>query len=122
MKKFLISLAVVFLFMPVFVPVVSAEECNEKDGSCVKLNNPLGVTEVPDVVSLVIKGAMGLMGAIVLFMFVWGGMTWLLSAGNPEKISAGAKTMVWAAIGAAVVLLSYIVLTKILEILRGQNV
>ena len=37
----------------------------------------------------VIKALLGLSGSIALLMFVWGGMQWLISVGNPERIQIG---------------------------------
>ena len=118
MKKILIIFLLSIISIPFLVSSVLAEGCKEGEKGCVQLENPLGdTTEAPQVVSLVIQGLLGIMGALVLLMFVWGGATWLLSAGNPEKVKAGSQTMIWAAIGAALVLLSYTMLSKILEVI-----
>lgn len=84
-----------------------------------KLENPIEATEVTDIIRIVITAALGLIGAFTLLMFVWGGTTWLLSAGNPEKVSAGTQTMVWAIIGVMVVLLSYVWLSAFLRYLTS---
>lgn len=90
-----------------------------------KLENPIGVgpegtTEVADIISIFIKSALALIGSFALIMLVWGGFQWLTSAGNPEKVSAGTQTMVWAVIGVMVVLASYLLLSIFLDFLtRG---
>ncbi len=83
------------------------------------LENPIGATEVPDIIRIVITAALGLIGAFTLIMFIWGGSTWLFSAGNPEKVSAGTQTMVWAVIGVLVVFVSYLWLSGFLKYLTG---
>jgi len=88
-----------------------------------KLDNPLGgsnSTDIPTLIGRLIQGAMGIMGALVLLMFVWGGFTWLTSAGSAEKVKSGTQTIIWAAIGAAVTLSSYIILNTILSLLAGK--
>lgn len=93
-------------------------------GEC-RLENPLGTgqkgtTEVTDLINIIIKAALGIIGGLTLLMFVWGGFQWLTSAGNPEKVSAGSQTMIWAVIGVVVVLASYILLSTFLEYLSGN--
>jgi hypothetical protein len=99
----------------------SQEGCtfNSQGEEHCKLKNPISATEVPDIIRTVITAALGLIGALTLLMFVWGGGTWLFSAGNPEKVSAGTQTMVWAVIGVMVVLLSYVWLSGFLGYLTG---
>jgi hypothetical protein len=90
-------------------------------GKTVKLSNPLvgNVTDVNAIIGNIIKAATGVMGALVLLMIVWGGVTWLTAAGNPEKIKSGSNTIMWAILGAVVVLGSYLLLTAVLKALAG---
>ena len=82
------------------------------------LPNALGKnTSLPVIIGTIIKGAMGVMGALVLLMLVWGGFQWLTSAGSPEKVKKGTQTMVWAVIGAFLALSSYFILNIILTFL-----
>ena len=87
------------------------------------LENPIGIgakgtTEVSGIINVVIKAALGIIGAVTLLMFVWGGFQWLTSAGNPEKVAAGTQTMIWAVIGVFLVLSSYILLSTFLSFLK----
>lgn len=79
-----------------------------KDTVCT-LPNPLqnNVTDIRVIIKNIITGLLGIIGAISLLMFVWGGSGWLLSAGNPEKVKAGTNTMLWAIIGIVFVFISY---------------
>ncbi|MDO8499850.1 MAG: pilin [bacterium] len=78
---------------------------------------PKGVTDINDIMGSILKAVVGIMGGIVLLMFVWGAAGWLLSAGNPEKVKSGTQTMLWAAIGTVVVLISYISVSVLLSVL-----
>ena len=42
---------------------------------------------------------LGISGSIVLLMFIYGGLTWLLSAGSAEKIGKGKKIIFGSSIG-----------------------
>ncbi len=91
-----------------------------------KLENPIGTgqkgtTEASVIIATVIKAALGIIGAITLLMFVYGGFQWLTSAGNAEKVTAGTQTMIWAVIGVALVLGSYILLSTFLNFLTRNG-
>jgi len=89
----------------------------------VELTNPLAGASaqggVPQIVGTIIKGALGVVGSLVLLMVVWGGFTWLTAAGNPEKIKSGSNTMIWAVIGLIVVFSSYFALDFVLKAIAG---
>lgn len=80
-------------------------------------NQPAGETDIKNILGDILKAVIGVMGGVVLLMFVWGTSGWLLAAGNPEKIQAGAKTMLWAAIGTLVIFISYIFVSVVLSVL-----
>jgi uncharacterized membrane protein YidH (DUF202 family) len=89
------------------------------------LNNPLskisGTTSVPQVIQIVIKAALGLIGGLTLLMFVWGGFQWLTSAGNEERVKNGSKTMLWAVIGLVLVFTSYFILSTFTTFLTSAS-
>lgn len=93
----------------------------KKEPKTVNLENPIGSTDIATIIGTLIKGAMGIMGALVLLMFVWGGFTWLTSAGKAERVKSGTQTMVWAVIGAVVTLSSYVILNTVLNLLAGGS-
>jgi len=74
----------------------------------VTLKNPLGkgVTSIPAIANNIIRAALGMIGAIALLMFVYGGFLWLTSGGSPDKVKKGKDVMVWAAIGLVIVFTS----------------
>jgi len=79
--------------------------------------NPTGVATVPTLISNIIKAVLGIVGAVALFMFVWGGFTWLTSGGNPDKIKTGKDVLVWATIGLLVIFASYTLVETIFKAL-----
>ncbi len=85
------------------------------------LKNPLqgGPVAAEDIIGIIIKGALSIVGALTLLMMVWGGFQWLTSAGNSEKVEAGSKTMLWAAIGVFLVFASYLILSTFTNLLTA---
>jgi len=76
--------------------------------------SPVGNIDVPTLIGLIIKGALGIVGSIALLMFVYGGFLLLVSQGDSAKIQKGKATMVWAAAGLAVIFGSYIFVSYII--------
>ncbi len=97
----------------------------------IQLVNPLGGTQLkPQGISLekdpiaviygrIIKALLGIMGSITLLVFVYGGLLWLISAGNQEQVKKGSQTMLWAAVGIFVIFASYAILTLVINSLLG---
>ena len=82
--------------------------------AAVKVTNPLGtISDVPSLVSNIIATILGIVGALALLMFVWGGLMWMTSGGNREKVQKGKNTLVWATIGLLVIFASYSILRAI---------
>jgi len=75
----------------------------------VTLKNPLKKEfENPaQAIGVVIKAVMGIVGSIALAMFIYGGLLWLTSGGNPDRIKKGKDILMWAIIGLVVIFVSY---------------
>lgn len=131
MKKlfswFIVTACSVFSLAFLTGPIVAApklENCPTGNGEkCTNLENPLAskTTEVTVIIGGVVKYALMIIGSLTLLMFVWGGFQWLTSAGSSEKVEKGTQTMVWAAIGVALVFSSYLILTTYLDYLTGKK-
>ncbi len=74
------------------------------------LFNPLRVATFPELVNNVISGVLGVVGAISLVMMVIGGIVWMTSAGNADRIRRGRDTLLWAILGLVVIFLSYAII------------
>lgn len=63
---------------------------------------------------------LGVVGSLSLLMFIYGGMTLLLSAGNAETVTKARKILIAAVVGLAIVFSSYIIIQFVLQAL-GYN-
>jgi hypothetical protein len=79
----------------------------------IDLVNPLSVNSVPALINNVIKGIMGIVGAVALLYLVLGGLTWLTSQGSPDRVKKGKETLVWAVSGLVMIFFSYAILNYI---------
>lgn len=82
--------------------------------STVTLTNPLGSVSTPQaLIGRVINSILGIVGSLALLMFVYGGLIWMTSSGNQDKVKKGRDTLVWAAIGLVIIFSAY-ALTRVL--------
>ena len=86
------------------------------------LTNPLSSDSIPVLIGSIIKVLLGVSGALALLMFVWGGVTWLISAGDPTKIKKGRDTLIWATLGLVIIFSSYILVTTVIRALASASV
>ena len=73
----------------------------------IQLENPISAETVPELISKILKAALGIVGALALLVFFDGGFRWLTSGGESAKVTAGKDAMKWAAIGLVVIFTSY---------------
>lgn len=94
------------------------------DGSQVCLKDPLGIDPKlgpQQLLARIIGALLAFVGIGALVTFVYAGFMFLISAGNPEQVKKAKDTMLYAAIGAAVSMGSYAILSYILGILQGAS-
>lgn len=86
------------------------------------LKNPLGDSNNDPrvIIGNIIRAALGLVGSLALAVFIYGGITWVTSGGNQERISRGKNMLIWATLGLAVVFASYAVVTFIIDALLSS--
>jgi hypothetical protein len=80
--------------------------------------NPLGSEEGSDdpnvLIGKVINAALGVVGSLALLMFIYGGFTWMLAAGNNEKVEKGKNILIWATLGLVVIFSAYAIVNFVL--------
>ncbi|MCK4553586.1 hypothetical protein KAU19_01320 [Candidatus Parcubacteria bacterium] len=63
----------------------------------------------------------GLIGSVALLFFIYGGIVFLISAGNSEKVEQGKKILIGAAIGLVIVFASYAITQFTLDALGYES-
>ena len=77
------------------------------------------VTKIQTFIQNVIQVLGTLSGLIAAGFFVWGGVGYITSSGNPEALDKSKKTILYSAIGLALVLGAF-VLSNVVSDLAGQ--
>ncbi|MFZ5364839.1 MAG: pilin [Patescibacteria group bacterium] len=75
-------------------------------------------TDINVVIGRIIKSVIGVSGSIALAVFIYGGVLWMFSGGSEGRIDKGKKAMLYAAIGLAVIFLSYTLVSFVLRALQ----
>jgi hypothetical protein len=89
-------------------PVGGPNTCPaDSTGNSVNLSNPIGVKSVPELIGNIINAALGIVGSLALIMFIYGGFTWMLAAGNEKAVEKGRNILIWATVGLVVIFASY---------------
>lgn len=86
----------------------------------VSLTNPLGSQTMAAVLQNVITFLQFIGAPIAIIMVLWGAFEMITSAGDPEKYTKGRETLIWAAIGFAIVLIAGGFASLISNILNGS--
>jgi len=79
------------------------------------LEDPLGERDIPTLVGNIISYILSLVGVLALVMFIYGGLTWMISGGNEEKIKKAAATIKAAIIGLILSLSAWMIWNFIFE-------
>lgn len=83
------------------------------------LTDPLGLIKLNGLGGAVFYGGrltrffVSGLGALAVLMFVFGGLQWVMAAGNQEKITKARQTIAYAIMGVAIVMSSYILINFI---------
>lgn len=72
-----------------------------------KLANPLGTTSIPVILGRIIRTFLGIVGAIALAVFVYGGVMWMTARGDQSQVKKGQDALKSAVIGLFIIMFSY---------------
>ncbi|MDO8435288.1 MAG: hypothetical protein Q7S89_01240 [bacterium] len=85
----------------------------------IAIDDPLGGITPIKLFASVIRALFGVVGILALVFFIIGGITWLTSGGNPEKIEKGSKTLMWATLGLIAIFMSFLLISFLFNVLGG---
>jgi hypothetical protein len=94
----------------------ATNNCTLSSSPVPPLPNPLGAGTTPQtLIGKVIAAALGVVGSLALLMFIFGGLTWMTSAGSAERVTKGKGIMIWAALGLIIIFTSYALVRFVIE-------
>ena len=126
MKKYLkviaASLAIVFAFALAVPALVSAGTAPPTSPSDLlnETASKAGQTQtrsLTDIIGNIIQWILGLVGVVLLVMFIYGGVLYATSAGNEDKVETGKKVMLYAIIGVVIIALAFALTRYVIDAL-----
>lgn len=101
---------------------IQPTEITPNDKTDLFIKNPLGATsDITTLVKNILNFLWKIAWAIAPILIVYAGFLYITSAGNEEKVKTAQKTLIWALVGFAVVLIASSVPTIIQEFLSGES-
>lgn len=77
-----------------------------------------GTDKDPDsIVSDAIKFALAISGIAIVSMLIYGGIVVMTSAGDPQKLEKGIKTLTYAGVGFVIIMMVMLILNFLLRLL-----
>jgi len=73
-----------------------------------------GATDFRSLIITIIQYFLGFLGLLAVIMIIYGGVTYVTSAGNDEAIGNAKKIIMYALIGLIVIILSFVVVNFVL--------
>ena len=101
-----------------FLILLSALAANQAIAAVsVNITNPIATSDFSVLVSNFLKWILSVAGALTLLMLITGGVFYITSSGNEQKIETARKMITWTILGLMLILASYsiiVVLDKVL--------
>ncbi len=120
--SFLFALTLMFTL---FTPVLAAPG----DGAGVTAGDPAATLDdvqdtglaqdvnLPDFVARIISWVVGILGVVLVALFVYGGVVYATSIGNEERIETGKKIMLYAIIGVVIIAIAFAISRYVIQAL-----
>ncbi len=110
-KKFLLLLTLMVGAITLFsaLPEAAATEFLKGDE-----NIPGGETDFRTLVLTIIQYFLGFLGLLAVIMVIYGGITYVTSAGNDEAVGKAKKIILYSVVGIIVILLSFVIVGAVL--------
>lgn len=101
MKKIIITQALVLTFLIIVSPAYAADA---------------DVSKIQNFIKGIIQIFVTLSGLIATGFFVWGGVGYITSSGNPEALDRSKKTIMYSSVGLAIVLGAFVLSTIVTDL------
>lgn len=96
--------------------------CSCLDSFTDQQGSPCGLNEVFQTIINVSKIILGLTGSAALLMFTYGGVMFIISTGNAERIQKAKQILVAAAVGIVIIFSAWIIVNFVISALTGGEV
>lgn len=115
-KKIILSVYLLLICVCIFSAplIVSAQSSIIDPQSSQYQEGNYTLTNILEIVIGASRWVLGIVGSLALIMFIYGGFTFLISAGSSEKITQAKKIITAAVVGLIIVFSSYLIIAFVL--------
>lgn len=85
----------------------------------VQFDNPITATSVPELIATIIRGVLGLLGAIAVAIIVYAGFTYMTAGGNASKTAQATTAITNAVIGLVVIMGAFLIVDYVISAIVG---
>lgn len=119
---FIFALMVGALTLVSFIPVAGASFISDQDNLEAVRSATGGETDLKKLILKILNFFLTFLGILAVIMVVYGGVTYVTSAGNDEGIGNAKKIITYAVVGLIVILLSFAIIRTVLSAGTGGDV
>ncbi len=83
------------------------------------INESFSTISIPNFIGGVVRAMLGVAGALFFGLLVWAGLQWMTAGGSQDQVHAAQKTLYNAAIGIAIIALSYTLVSVLIGIIAN---
>ena len=77
------------------------------------------ISRVQNFISNIVQTLVVLSGSLATVFFVWGGVRYITSSGNPETLEGAKKTIVYSALGLTICLAAFVITNIVTQIAQS---
>jgi TRAP-type C4-dicarboxylate transport system permease small subunit len=77
------------------------------------------VAKVQNFITSIVQTLVLLAGTLATAFFVWGGVRYITSSGNPETLEGAKKTIIYSAIGLTICLAAFVITNIVTQLAQG---
>ena len=94
---------------------------NQAEGTCENANDALATELFGDngIVTRIISVVVFIIGALCVIFLIWGGIQYILSAGDSGKVTNAKNTILYAVIGLIICIVAYAIVQFVLRNIKG---
>jgi hypothetical protein len=85
----------------------------------VQFDNPITATSVPELIATIIRGVLGLLGAVAVAIIVYAGFTYMTAGGNASKTAQATTAITNAVIGLVVIMGAFLIVDYVISAIVG---
>lgn len=85
----------------------------------VSFENPISANSIPELIATIIRGVLGLLGAVAVAIIVYAGFTYMTAGGNSSKTAQATTAITNAVIGLVVIMGAFLIVDYVISAIVG---